>query len=196
MLTALSHDFILHRNLHIAFNSEKASIFILSTHGSHHLHLMCAIAQLHNQLHALEPESQSQILPALPKLHAADSSEIFGLVNSEHASTFGSLLKEEKTSPTDIFSDQPLADSDEGDVAERALRISQEVLFNEWHIDPVLLDQPASQLQCHASTPATLLPMSRPSAKLPVASTSMLLTNTTHVSAETEPVHHWQLAST
>ncbi|KAI6009043.1 hypothetical protein EDC04DRAFT_872575 [Pisolithus marmoratus] len=35
-------------------------------------------------------------------------------------------------------------ETDEGNVTEQALHISRDVLFNKWHIDPKLLDQPAN----------------------------------------------------
>ncbi|KAI6009042.1 Septin-domain-containing protein [Pisolithus marmoratus] len=48
MLTALSHDFVLQRNVRIASESANVDPFILSTHGSHHLHLSSAIAECYN----------------------------------------------------------------------------------------------------------------------------------------------------
>ncbi|KAI5997494.1 hypothetical protein EDD15DRAFT_2573122 [Pisolithus albus] len=141
MLTALSHDFVLRRNLRIAFERAKLSpSAALSAHGSHHLRLSSAIANLFNQLRASEPGCQ---LPPIAQLHAADSGETFGLVESEHSRTFGGLLKEEPAQCT-IGSGPPTWEIDTDNLAEEALSITQDVLFNEWHIDPKLLDQPAN----------------------------------------------------
>ncbi|KAI5985836.1 hypothetical protein EDD15DRAFT_2167798, partial [Pisolithus albus] len=112
MLTVLSHNFVLCHNLHIASEKAKSSpSAALSAHGSHHLHLSSAIADLFNQLHASKPGCQ---LPPIAQLHAADSGETFSLVESEHSRMF------------------------------EALSITQDLLFNEWHINLKLLDQPAN----------------------------------------------------
>ncbi|KAI5980893.1 hypothetical protein EDD15DRAFT_2183076, partial [Pisolithus albus] len=141
MLTALSHDFVLRRNLRIAFERAKSSpSAALSAHGSHHLRLSSAIADLFNQLRESEPGCQ---LPPIAQLHAADSGETFGLVESEHSRTFGGLLKEEPAQCT-IGSGPPTWEVDTDNLAEEALSVTQDVLFNEWHIDPKLLDQPAN----------------------------------------------------
>ncbi|KAG2045396.1 hypothetical protein BDR06DRAFT_852815, partial [Suillus hirtellus] len=50
MLNALGHDFVLRRNVRVAFSRSDVTPFIKFTRGSHHLQLCNYIAKLHNTL--------------------------------------------------------------------------------------------------------------------------------------------------
>ncbi|KAJ8596101.1 hypothetical protein M405DRAFT_929054, partial [Rhizopogon salebrosus TDB-379] len=52
--TGLCHDFVLRRNVRVAFSRAAKSDFISSTHGSHHIHLVDGIAKLFNHLRLKE----------------------------------------------------------------------------------------------------------------------------------------------
>ncbi|KAJ3744556.1 hypothetical protein EV360DRAFT_57566, partial [Lentinula raphanica] len=103
VMTALGHDFVLRRNLRTglkcSLNTAESSTlpleFILSAEGSHHVHLRNKIATTYNSI-AKERKVSPTVIPQ-PELHTATAPETFGLVNSNHASTFGGLfmLKEE-----------------------------------------------------------------------------------------------------
>ncbi|KAG2349497.1 hypothetical protein BDR05DRAFT_972519 [Suillus weaverae] len=90
MFTTLCHDFVLRQNIHVASSHENKSDFLLSTYGSHHVHLVDGIAQLFNSLQC-EGKSASSTHP-LPELMQLSSMEHFGLVESTFASTFCGLL--------------------------------------------------------------------------------------------------------
>ncbi|KAG1764260.1 hypothetical protein EV702DRAFT_1014433 [Suillus placidus] len=116
MLSALGHDFVLRRNIRVAFSRRQMTPFVKFTHGSHHIQLSNHVAKLYNGLH----EKGTQLLPLLPELPDVDSGETFGLVASDNATTFGGLLIKEETLDAE--------------------------LAHDFEIDPALLDQPAAQL--------------------------------------------------
>ncbi|KAG2738225.1 hypothetical protein P692DRAFT_201842822 [Suillus brevipes Sb2] len=94
MLAALGHDFVLRRNVRVAFSRPDLTPFLKFANGSHHLRLCNYIARLHNTLQPETPNSQLQILPELCDV---DSGETFGLVVSDHVATFGGLLIKEES---------------------------------------------------------------------------------------------------
>ncbi|TFK92385.1 hypothetical protein K466DRAFT_480676, partial [Polyporus arcularius HHB13444] len=81
-LTYLAHDFVLRRNTHIEFAANVPSPFVASTHGSHHVRLVNALANQWNDL-LLDLQNAGHGLPAgmipLPILEPAPSGETFGL---------------------------------------------------------------------------------------------------------------------
>ncbi|KAJ7077700.1 hypothetical protein B0H15DRAFT_954994 [Mycena belliarum] len=89
--TALGHDYVLRRNIRVAFNGKIKSDdpFILSTFGSHHLALVDRVADTWNQFFPTSAGGSSSTL--LPRLKDVQSGERFGLVNSPHSDTFGGL---------------------------------------------------------------------------------------------------------
>lgn len=160
MLSALGHDFVLRRNIRVAFSRLSMTPFIKFTHGSHHLQLCNHIAKLHNTL-------QQQNHYELPELDDVDSGETFGLVVSDHITTFGGLLvKEEDIEDGQLDPFGPTTDPLTGEEIDLALQASRNVFVNEWQIDPALLELPAG-----ASKPS--------SSRLPVASTMATPTSPT-----------------
>ena len=96
MFTALSHDFVLHRNCHIAHNSQTPSPFIVASYGTHHIQLANDNATMWNRLLILEKgkgRATGSTLEELPQLATVASGETFGLVASEHNLSFKGLLE-------------------------------------------------------------------------------------------------------
>lgn len=103
MLAALGHDLMQQKNIRIAFKNADQSEFVASTRGSHHIGLVDLIAKKWNSLlecAPIDPKAYGKALrridgiaySCLPKLKIVASGEVFGLVKSEHTSTFGGLL--------------------------------------------------------------------------------------------------------
>ncbi|KAF8054908.1 hypothetical protein FPV67DRAFT_1681291 [Lyophyllum atratum] len=91
VFSALGHDFVLRRNVRVALaHGASSSSFIGSTHGSHHIRLVDYAAQLFNEL--FKCEKKTSIKNSQPTLPRVASGEVFGLVRSEEADTFGGLL--------------------------------------------------------------------------------------------------------
>ncbi|KAG1777240.1 hypothetical protein EV702DRAFT_1005393 [Suillus placidus] len=127
MLSALGHDFVLRRNIRVAFSRRQMMPFVKFTHGSHHIQLSNHVTKLYNGLR----EKGTQLLPLLPELPDVDSGETFGLVASDNATTFGGLLIKEETLDAE--------------------------LTHDFKIDPALLDQPAAQpLLLHTANGSSL----------------------------------------
>ncbi|KAM6489712.1 hypothetical protein JOM56_014735, partial [Amanita muscaria] len=121
MFVALCHDFVLRRNMRIAFqtksSTEARDCFVHFAHGSHHLHLVNKSAQ---QWNAACSEAKQTSLTRLPELPPpAPINEHFGLVGSNHVTTFGGLLG------GNDMKDEPVMDLDlntsQGDEAEQAM---------------------------------------------------------------------------
>jgi hypothetical protein len=104
VLTALSHDFVLRRNMRIGTSKSQKSVcdtFTNSTFGSHHIRLVNAVASRWNVLITKHQKTQSgTVLKSLPQLLEVASGETFGAVSSEHTASFGGLL-EIKPEPED-----------------------------------------------------------------------------------------------
>ncbi|KAJ7270317.1 hypothetical protein C8J57DRAFT_1226969 [Mycena rebaudengoi] len=93
--SALGHDFVLRRNIRIAFEGKVKSTdpFVLSTFGSHHIALVDHTAAMWNDLLAAPGTSAASLqLQPLPRLQDIKSGETFGLVKSAHTNTFGGLF--------------------------------------------------------------------------------------------------------
>ncbi|KAL6307929.1 hypothetical protein BKA93DRAFT_726473, partial [Sparassis latifolia] len=134
VLTALCHDYILRCNVCIAFTLEQSSDFLTSTYGSHHIHLVDAIAKLWNTLLEWPDDACSKggHLRRLPELKLVASSEKFGLVSAKCVENYQNLIEikeEPRKDLTDLSSLQGTAEFD--------------TMFHELQIDPALLLLPA-----------------------------------------------------
>ncbi|KAF8423457.1 hypothetical protein L210DRAFT_3570273 [Boletus edulis BED1] len=152
VLVALGHDFVLRRNIRVAYGCASAvlahggglkleSPFLTSTHGSHHISLIPAIASLHNEI---LKNNVSSGLERLPELAVIPSGETFGLIFSDHTSTFGGLIdvKEELTELDDAVAIHSL-EFEHDATADLALQASRPILEG-LNINPQLLNQPAT----------------------------------------------------
>ncbi|KAG0698511.1 hypothetical protein DFH29DRAFT_1018080 [Suillus ampliporus] len=156
MLSALGHDFVLHRNIRVAFSRRQMTPFVKFTHGSHHIQLSNHIAKLYNGLR----EKGTQLLPLLPELPDVNSGETFGLVASDNATTFGGLLIKEETLDAELAHDFEVhTDSFTGGTVDFATEASCSIMIEDWQIDPALLDQPAAQLPRTTNGSSTKPPM-------------------------------------
>lgn len=147
MFSSLGSDHVLRRNIRVAYRKDVRTPFVTSTHGSHHIDLVNNIAILHNRLKNAEPRCILQPLPELPNI---DSGETFGLTKSEYTSTFNGLIqvKQELADTEDDAASSDLTGSgNSDDVADLALRASRAVIFDEWRIDPTLLNQPQAAVR-------------------------------------------------
>jgi hypothetical protein len=145
MLDALGHDFVLQRNVRVAFSRSEMTPFIKFTNGSHHLRLCNHVAKLYNTLQQNNATAGCK-LQVLPELRNVESRETFGLVMSDHAATFGGLLVKEENSENSLLQDSfnSMVDPSTGEDVDLALQASRDVIVNEWQIDPALLALPAT----------------------------------------------------
>ena len=148
VLIALGHDFVLRRNIRVAYScaAQTSSLdsplaFLASTYGSHHVSLVAAITALHNE--TLKSSTALSSLKGLPELAAIHLGEAFGLITSDHASTFGGLLdvKEELTEDDAIMPHPDSLEFEHNSTADLALHASHPIL-EELRVDLRLLDQP------------------------------------------------------
>lgn len=123
MWLALASDFVLRRNIRIAYRLQghsSHSAFISTTHGCHHLRLCNAINQLYNTLIEKEAARGVKIM-YIPRtlMKNIDSGETFGLVRSENALTFSGLWEiKNELDDEDKLND---ALSDPGDMLDSAI---------------------------------------------------------------------------
>jgi hypothetical protein len=109
MFRALSHDFVLRRNIRVGLNGRyrKPSPFLSSTHGCHHIRLVSHTAHIWNVLisKAQRSNSHADHLELLPELRIVNSNEIFGVVDSQNAMSFGGLfqIKQEDEKEYDLL---------------------------------------------------------------------------------------------
>lgn len=81
MMLSLGHDFVLRRNIRLAFNGSSPSAFVSSTYGSHHISLVNHNAMIWNSLlERVKQRDPGTTLKPLPTLHEAGHTEKFGLV--------------------------------------------------------------------------------------------------------------------
>ena len=158
--TGLCHDFVLRRNIRVAFSRAMKSDFISSTHGSHHIHLVDRIAKLFNRFR-LEEKATSTC--CLPELKEVPSKEHFGLVNSGFATTFGGLLEiKTEDSPVELDMSGPqllkALSSDSGDVVDLVLQSARSKIIEELEIDPQLLSVPQVPIEPGEVQPSLLQP--------------------------------------
>lgn len=133
VLTALSHDFVLRRNIRLGTRESACDTFATSTFGSHHIRLVDAVASQWNTLVTKHQKTQPGVLlKALPQLSEIASGETFGAVSSEHTATFGGLL-EIKPEPED-----EVVSLTNGDT------VNESDVINSLKIDPLLLLTPHS----------------------------------------------------
>ncbi|KAA1471880.1 hypothetical protein DENSPDRAFT_859196 [Dentipellis sp. KUC8613] len=91
VLLALGSDFVLRRNVRTGLSQNEPSSFLLSTHGSHHIGLVNAVAHLWNKMLAETMRTPPAGFSPLPVLHIVDSGESFGLVASKSADSYYQL---------------------------------------------------------------------------------------------------------
>lgn len=99
MMRALSHDFVLRRNIRIGFaaRGKDSTTFLKWTYGSHHTRLVTHIASTWNGL--LDRKAIQRLNSSLdprPVLQVVNSGERFGVVASEDAISFGGLMDTEE----------------------------------------------------------------------------------------------------
>lgn len=183
--TGLCHDFVLRRNVRVAFSRVTKSDFVSSTHGSHHIHLVDGVAKLFNHLRLEEKATSTHCLPELKEV---PSKEHFGLIKSGFASTFGGLLDikaEDEDSPVELDMTGPKfleALSGDGDVVDLMLQPMKSEIFDELNIDPQLLSMP--QVPSKAQPPslhhshATAIPTAEVAGDSSDATSSQVLVTT------------------
>ncbi|KAA1474099.1 hypothetical protein DENSPDRAFT_852057 [Dentipellis sp. KUC8613] len=93
VMLALSSDFVLRRNIRTGFTRDDPTPFLRSTHGSHHIGLVNAIAGLWNKLLARTMKTPPAGFSTLPVLPIVESGESFGLVTSETAEAYYQLTE-------------------------------------------------------------------------------------------------------
>ncbi|KAK6971771.1 hypothetical protein R3P38DRAFT_3297859 [Favolaschia claudopus] len=147
---SLCHDFVLRRNLRIAFSRKPGTAgsheFVRAGFGSHHTRLVNQTAILSNDLHAAaRPGSSVPIESIRPTLRDVQSGEEFGLVTSNYSDTFGGLL----AIKTEDEEDKILAE-----VLDTTT--DPELVLAEFGIDPALLQQP--EIPQHSTPAAPLSP--------------------------------------
>ena len=127
VFTALSHDFVLRRNVRVATSRDKSTSFVEATYGSHHIGLM-------NHVHALwnahVKKDKSGTIEELPKLQDVNSKESFGLVKTRHVEAYATLskIKDDEGSETAPLPHEILDEDD---------------ILTNLNIDPSLRHQPA-----------------------------------------------------
>ncbi|KAG1776098.1 hypothetical protein EV702DRAFT_1269133 [Suillus placidus] len=173
MLSALGHDFVLRRNIRVAFSRRQMTPFVKFTHGSHHIQLSNHVTKLYNGLR----EKGTQLLPLLPELPDVDSGETFGLVASDNATTFGGLLIKEETLDAKLAHDFEVhTDSFTGRTVDFATEASCGIMIEDWQIDPALLDQPAAQpLLLHTANGSVNVSSTKPPTNSMTASNNSVL---------------------
>ncbi|KAJ7182935.1 hypothetical protein C8R43DRAFT_968527 [Mycena crocata] len=165
--SSLCHDFVLRRNLRVAIArlSKTGAIgqsdvdeFVASTYGSHHIRLVNATATLSNKLMNRGPSgsaAKGKSVAGYPILRQVESGEVFGVVSSKHADSFGGLLtiKAEDTDG-ELLIETSIVDDD---ILATATTVLEELDLN---IDPALLFSPLSVVQKTATimTPASNSP--------------------------------------
>lgn len=141
MMAALSHDHVARYNVRRSRTAAAAEAdiyedFDISTHGSHHLRLVDFFnVQWNAQLQKPRNQSAAVHLRPLPVFRNVESGEHFGLVQSNHTSTFGGLLSIKEEMEEDSL--EVYTESDEAATAK---------MLGDLHIDPRLLSLPESFL--------------------------------------------------
>lgn len=144
MQTALSHDFVMRRNIRVALNGKASAptAFVKSTHGSHHVSLVDHTAMTWNNLLAAAGGSAAASnLHPLPRLPDVQSGEKFGLVRSEHTESFGGL-----------FTIKQEPEEEDEDFIKELNSEEREDLVQELGLDPALFTKPLTSPSTPAST--------------------------------------------
>src|SRR5712672_716698 len=138
VMQALAHDFVLRRNIRIGHttcdddNLSPPNLFLKSTYGSHHIHLVTRTAALWNALIGKKHVKATSQIPR-PELQVIHSGEAFGIAASDHATTLGGLveIKEEPHNPDGLW-DFLAEDDDDSD-------LDIDPILQDLDIDPMLL---------------------------------------------------------
>ncbi|KAF9004963.1 hypothetical protein BDZ89DRAFT_1169035 [Hymenopellis radicata] len=129
---ALSHDFVLRRNIRVIQKHGDGSRFGLSTNGCHHVGLVDAINRLFNELARTHVGPGNTELALLPTLADIASKEFFGLAPSE--------LSLDTLIPFDDIKEEEPFDQLESLLGEDLSDVG--TIAHQLEIDPVLLSQP------------------------------------------------------
>ncbi len=135
MMRALGHDFVLRCNICIGFaaRGKDSTTFLKWSYGSHHTCLITRIASTWNSLLGWKTIRWLNLsLKPRPILRVVNSGEKFGLVASDDATSFGSLIDIEKEEPCEELLDLIPDDSDE-----------VKHILHDLNIDSALLSAPA-----------------------------------------------------
>ncbi|KAJ7130666.1 hypothetical protein C8R46DRAFT_1236100 [Mycena filopes] len=161
---ALSHDFVLRRNIRVSFSRAVGTAgsrpFVRSTHGSHHTRLVQRVASMFNTIFHVEAGRTKSLVSQdslHPILQIVASGEVFGLVSSQHNDTFGGLLTLKSE------------DTDQDQLLEQALETVPDAqeLLTDLNIDPVLLFQPQQPNGIPRLVPLTSIPNLEPRSGAP-----------------------------
>jgi len=146
MFVALGHDFVLRRNVRIAFQTKPPTTqarnsLVHLAHGSHHLHLVNHSAR---QWNAACSEAKQMSLAHLPELPLpAPTNERFGLVGSNHVATFGGLLSGNSVKDDgalDLDLSAPHSDDEVEQAMSSLLSKTTELLISEYGIEEALFN--------------------------------------------------------
>jgi hypothetical protein len=139
-------------------------VFTLSSHGSHHVHLVSAIARLWNALLAKEKgkATGTKKLEELPELQDVRSGEEFGLVASSYTTSFKGLLeikeeyKEEDEFGLSLFKESsPMHNLDINPAHSSADNIQPDHLQVPHHTVTILPSPSSSGIVVDNTTPET-----------------------------------------
>jgi hypothetical protein len=138
---ALAHAFVLRRNLRVGYLHRASNLkneFLVTTLGSHHIHLIDHIAAVWNEL--VDHHKRASHLEKRPRLPDVGSGEMFGIVYSQHATSFGKLSDVKVENDDD--DDEYLIQLEPADVSSLL-----DDTFQTLQIDPQLLDQPLLRVE-------------------------------------------------
>ncbi|KAJ6460701.1 hypothetical protein C8R47DRAFT_1226202 [Mycena vitilis] len=148
---ALGHDFVLRRNIRVAFNGKHKSSdpFVLSTFGSHHLSLVDHTAASWNGILGTLAKGSSFV--PLPQLKNVESGETFGIVNSPSTDTYGGLY---------TIKPEP---EDDMEVINELDPKEQQDLVHELNLDPALFLEPMARSGQLPESNIAKMPSDKPS---------------------------------
>jgi hypothetical protein len=121
MVIGLTYDFYHRRNMRNAHRPGKLTTpFISATYGSHHIHLVNAIALLWKAaINRPKVKSRQHNLPSRPTLRLVESGETFGLVDSVGELALGSTISTKEEGGADeglLTEDGMMSTADETDL--------------------------------------------------------------------------------
>ncbi|KAF9019632.1 hypothetical protein BDZ89DRAFT_1164575 [Hymenopellis radicata] len=158
---ALSHDFVLRRNIRVIQKHGDGSRFGLSTNGCHHVGLVDAINRLFNELARTHVGPGNTELALLPTLADIASKEFFGLAPSE--------LSLDTLIPFDDIKEEEPFDQLESLLGEDLPDVG--TIAHQLEIDPVLLSQPRTAT---VTSVAQLPSMPAPTPTAPVPTPALI----------------------
>ncbi|KAI1781762.1 hypothetical protein LXA43DRAFT_907796 [Ganoderma leucocontextum] len=182
MLTTLSHDFILRRNLRIGRNLLTPTAFTVATYGSHHVRLVKETAlRWNSMIHTAGSAHLFSGLADLPLLKTVASGETFGIVESQFARNYQYLVTDikqddddddliELSKPLDECTHHILSSLNVGPIPQ-VLNTSDPVVPNRLSVDSTTSSQPEDSDAC-ATTSSTTVQSAPTNACAPLALTN------------------------